>query len=207
KGLMADKKLLLDIYGYYGIYSDFITRTLVAQSVNGNINVFTNPATVRANLSNPALATTYSVPTNVKGDVTTYGYGISLTYALPSNFAVSANTTSDRLEGVPDGFTASFNAPKYRAGASITNTGFGFQNRLGFDITYRWQDEVTFQSDFATGQLPAYHTLDAQLSYRFPVEKVMLKVGGTNLLNQYYRNGFGNATIGGLYYVSIGYNL
>ncbi|MEO6681510.1 MAG: TonB-dependent receptor, partial [Ginsengibacter sp.] len=96
KGLMADKKLLIDVYGYYGIYSDFITRTLVAQSVNGNINVFTNPATVRANFSNPALATTYSVPTNVKGDVTTYGYGISFTYALPSNFAVSANTTSDR---------------------------------------------------------------------------------------------------------------
>ena len=207
KGLLAEKKLLIDIYGYYGIYKDFITRTLVAQSVNGNVNVLTNPATVRANLSNAALVTTYSVPTNVNGDVSTYGYGISLTYALPSNFAISANTTSDNLEGVPDGFVASFNAPKYRVGASFSNTGFGYQNRLGFDISYRWQDDVIFQSDFATGLVPAFQTLDGQFSYRFPAEKVLLKVGGTNLLNQYYRNGFGNATIGGLYYVSIGYNL
>ena len=207
KGLMADKKLLIDMYGYYGIYKDFITRKLIAQSVNGNVNVFTNPATVRANLNNAALSTTYSVPTNLADEVTTYGYGISLTYALPSNFAISANTTSDNLDGVPQGFTASFNAPKYRVGASIANTGFGYQKRMGFDISYRWQDDVIFQSDFATGLVPAFHTLDGQLSYRFPVEKVLLKVGGTNLLNQYYRNGFGNATIGGLYYVSIGYNL
>jgi hypothetical protein len=207
KGLLADKKLLVDMYGYYGIYNDFITRTLIAQSVNGNIDVLTNPATVRANLNNAALVTTYSVPTNVKGEVTTYGYGISLTYSLPSNFAISANTTSDNLDGVPEGFTASFNAPKYRVGALFTNTGFGYQNRLGFDISYRWQDDVTFQSDFATGLVPAFTTLDGQFSYRFPAEKVLLKVGGTNLLNQYYRNGFGNATIGGLYYVSIGYNL
>ena len=205
--MLADKKLLIDIYGYYGIYKDFITRTLIVQSVNGNINVLTNPATVRANLSNPNLTTTYSVPTNVKNDVTTYGYGISLTYALPQNFAISVNSSSDNLDNVPEGFIASFNSPKYRVGASFSNSGFGYQNRVGFDFSYRWQDNVTYQSDFATGLVPAFQTLDGQVNYRFPAEKVTLKVGGTNLLNQYYRNGFGNATIGGLYYVSIGYNL
>jgi len=195
------------MYGYYGIYKDFISRTLVAQSVNGDASVFSNPATVRANLNNPALITTYSVPVNVQDDVTTYGYGISLTYSLPRNFILSANTTSDNLDGVPEGFVASFNAPKYRVGATIGNTGFGFENRMGFDISYRWQDDVIYQSDFATGMVPAYHTLDGMVSYKFPVQKVLLKLGATNLLNQYYRNGFGNATIGGLYYVSIGYNI
>ena len=207
KGLVADKKLLIDLYGYYGIYKDFISRTLVAQSVNGDVSVFNDPATVRANLNNPALATTYSVPVNVADDVTTYGYGISLTYSLPRNFVLSANGSSDNLDGVPDGFIASFNTPKYRATANFSNTGFGFEKRLGFSLSYRWQDEVVYQSDFATGTLPAYHTLDGQVSYKFPVQKVLLKLGATNLLNQYYRNGFGNATIGGLYYVSVGYNI
>ena len=207
KGLLLEKRLLIDMYGYYGIYKDFISRTLVAQSVNGDASVFSNPATVRANLNNPALITTYSVPVNVQDDVTTYGYGISLTYSLPRNFILSANTTSDNLDGVPEGFVASFNAPKYRVGATIGNTGFGFENRMGFDISYRWQDDVIYQSDFATGMVPAYHTLDGMVSYKFPVQKVLLKLGATNLLNQYYRNGFGNATIGGLYYVSIGYNI
>jgi outer membrane receptor protein involved in Fe transport len=207
KGLLLEKRLLVDLYGYYGIYKDFITRTLIAQSVSGDINIFQNPNTVRANLANPLLATTYSVPTNVAGDVTTYGFGISLTYSLPHNFAISANSTSDNLEGVPEGFIASFNAPKYRVGATFSNTGFGFQNRFGFDFTYRWQDDVVYQGDFATGFVPAFHTLDGMVSYKFPAQKVLLKLGATNLLNQYYRNGFGNASIGGLYYVSIGYNL
>ncbi|HEV2831312.1 MAG TPA: TonB-dependent receptor, partial [Hanamia sp.] len=207
KGLLLEKRLLVDLYGYYGIYKDFITRTLIAQSVSGDVNVFQDPNTVRANLANPLLATTYSVPTNVAGDVTTYGFGISLTYSLPHNFAISANSTSDNLEGVPENFVASFNAPKYRVGATFSNTGFGFQNRFGFDFTYRWQDDVEYQGDFATGFVPAFHTLDGMVSYKFPAQKVLLKLGATNLLNQYYRNGFGNASIGGLYYVSIGYNL
>jgi len=49
--------------------------------------------------------------------------------------------------------------------------------------------------------------VDGQLSFKFPEQKVLLKLGATNLLNQYYRDGFGNATIGGIYYVSIGYNI
>ena len=28
KGLLLQKKMLIDIYGYYGIYSDFLSRTL-----------------------------------------------------------------------------------------------------------------------------------------------------------------------------------
>lgn len=207
KGLMANKRVLVDLYGYYGVYKDFITRTLVAQSVNGDAGVFSNPSTVAANLNDPNKVTVYSVPQNVKGDVSTYGYGLSVTYMLPGSFTIQAQGSSDNLEGVPEGFVASFNAPKYRAGVTFSNTGFGNQNRYGFNIVYRWQDDVTYQSDFATGPIPAFQTLDAQVSYKFPEQKVLLKLGGTNILNQYYRNGFGNATIGGLYYVSIGYNI
>jgi outer membrane receptor protein involved in Fe transport len=207
KGLLFNKKMLIDLYGYYGIYNDFITRTLVAQSVSGDVSVFSDPNTVRANLSDPTKVTTYSVPTNVENDVTTYGFGASITYSLPANFIIGGDVSSDNLDNVPEGFIASFNAPKYRAGVQFSNTGFGFEKRVGFNITYRWQDEVTYQGDFASGLLPAFQTVDAMVSYKFPVQKVLLKLGATNLLNQYYRNGFGNATIGGLYYVSIGYNV
>ncbi|MGN6541344.1 MAG: TonB-dependent receptor [Ginsengibacter sp.] len=207
KGLLFQKRLLIDLYGYYGVYKDFIARTLVAQSVNGDKSVFTDPATVRANLSDPTKVTTYSVPTNVEGNVNTYGFGLGLTYSLPHNFLIGANVSSDHLDKVPEGFIAGFNAPDYRAGATFSNTGFGKENRYGFNFTYRWQDDVNYQGDFANGLVPAFQTLDAQLSYKFPAQKVLLKIGGTNILNQYYRDGFGNATIGGLYYVSIGYNL
>ncbi len=208
KGLMAGKRLLLDAYGYYGIYSNFLSRTIIAQSVNGDKSVFTGSSDViKANLSNPALVTTYSIPINVSGDVNTYGFGISLTYALPHNFTLSGTVSSDNLDNVPENFQADFNAPKYRAGGTFANTGFAFQKRVGFNLTYRWQDDVNFEGDFANGFIPAYQTLDGQVSYKFPAQNVLLKIGATNLLNQYYRNGFGNSTIGGIYYVSIGYNI
>ena len=207
KGLLLNKRMLIDVYSYYGIYKNFITRTLVAQSVNGNINVFTDSNTIRANLSDPAKTTTYSVPANVKNDVSTYGFGVSVTYSLRSNFSIGGNVTSDNLDNVPEDFIAGFNTPKYRVGLNFSNSGFGFEKRYGFNFNYRWQDDVNYQGDFASGLVPAFQTLDGQVSYKFTKQKVLLKLGATNLLNQYYRDGFGNATIGGLYYVSIGYNL
>ncbi len=208
KGLVAKKKLLIDMYGYYGIYQNFLSRTIVAQSVNGDKSVFTGtPDQIKANLSNAALVTTYSIPVNVQNNVNTYGFGISLTYAMRHNFSLTGTASSDNLDKVPANFQADFNAPKYRAGITFSNTGFGFQRRYGFSVTYRWQDDVNFQGDFANGLIPAYQTVDGQISFRFPPQKIMLKLGATNLLNQYYRNGFGNSTIGGIYYVSVGYNI
>lgn len=208
KGLLFNKRMLIDMYGYYGIYSDFLSRVIVAQSVDNNKNVFTGtPDQIRANLSNNKLVTTYSIPVNVQGDVKTYGFGLSLTYSLHHNFTISGTASSDNLDNVPSNFQADFNAPKYRAGITFANTGFGFEKRLGFNLSYRWQDEIDFQGDFANGVIPAFQTVDGQFSYKFTPQKVLLKIGATNLLNQYYRNGFGNATIGGVYYVSIGYNI
>ncbi len=208
KGLLAQKRLLIDLYGYYGIYSNFISRTIIAQSVNGDKSVFTgSPEQIKANLSNPALVNTYSIPVNISEDVNTYGFGISLTYSLPRNFAISGTVSSDNLDKLPANFQSDFNAPKYRAGVTFSNTGFGSQKRVGFNLTYRWQDDVNFEGDFGNGVIPAYQTVDGQISYKFPAQNVLLKVGATNLLNQYYRNGFGNATMGGIYYVSFGYNI
>ena len=203
KGLLLHKKLLIDIYGYYGIYKDFIARTLVAQSVSGNAN----DVTIQNVVSNSPLVTIYSVPTNITSQVKTYGFGVGIDYSLPRDFSIGVNASSDKITDVPAGFVAAFNAPLYRVGAYIANSGFGYNNRLGFNISWRWQDDVDYQGDFANGHVPAYNTVDGQISYKFPVEKILLKLGATNLFNQYYRNGFGNAAIGGLYYVSFGYNL
>jgi len=50
-------------------------------------------------------------------------------------------------------------------------------------------------------------TVDAQFSYKLPKSKSILKIGANNLLNQYYYNAVGNSYVGGLYYVSFGYNI
>ncbi|HVZ95354.1 MAG TPA: TonB-dependent receptor [Chitinophagaceae bacterium] len=208
KGLLAQKRLLIDLYGYYGIYNDFLSRRVVAQSVNGDASVFSGtPDQIKANLNDPSKVTTYSIPYNVSGNVDTYGAGLSLEYQLPRNYLIGGNITTDNLSNVPEGFQADFNAPAYRWGLTFGNSGFGPKNRVGFNINYRWQDKVNFEGDFANGIIPAYQTVDGQLSYKFPAQKILLKIGGTNLFNQYYRDGFGNASLGAVYYVSIGYNI
>jgi hypothetical protein len=142
---------------------------------------------------------------NAAGNVKAYGWGASLEYILPANFVVSGNISSDVLKDVPAGFRADFNSPKYRTNLTLANTAFGEEKRLGFSATWRWQEGFFFQSDFATADLPAIHTIDAQLSYR--VLRSLFKIGATNLLDSPYRNGVGNATIGGMYYISYGYNI
>jgi len=100
RGLLAQKKLLIDMYGYYGIYKNFITRPTFAQPVNGDPSIFTNPATVQAVLANRSMAGIYSVPQNLKGDVLTYGFGISGTYLFPKNYELYIQGSSDHLEKV-----------------------------------------------------------------------------------------------------------
>jgi outer membrane receptor for ferrienterochelin and colicin len=197
KGVVADNKLLIDIYGYYGQYENFLARALVVQSKTGNIG----------GLGSASTRQVYSVPVNTEAIVKTYGYGLGLEYRLPGNFVITVNGSSDVLQNVPAGYVAFFNSPKYRANVILGNSMLGKRKNIGFNIAYRWQDSYFFEGDFATGEVPAIHTLDAQVSYKIPKTKSLFKLGANNLLNQYYYHAPGNPSIGGLFYVSYSYNI
>ena len=197
KGLLMDSKLLIDMYGYYGNYTNFTGRVIVAQSKSGSPIAQADADTGQI----------YSVPINSSEKIKTYGFGIGMDYRLPANFSLSLNLASDNLPDVPSGLIASFNSPKYKLNASIGNSGFGKAKRLGFNVAYRWQDEFFFQSDLANGNLPSVQTVDAQISYKLPSTKSIIKLGANNLFNQYYYNAIGNSYVGGLYYVSFGFNV
>jgi hypothetical protein len=201
KGLLMDSKLLVDLYGYYGQYTDFLARTDVVQSKSGDP---LTPPDAEGGSSNGQI---YSVPINSTAKVKAYGFGIGFDYRLPLNFTLSFNLASDNLTDVPKNFVASFNSPKYKLNASFGNIGFGKDKRLAFNVAYRWQDAFYFEGDLANGNLPVVQTLDGQFSYKLPKIKSLLKFGATNLLNQYYYDAVGNSFIGGLYYVSFGYNI
>jgi outer membrane receptor protein involved in Fe transport len=196
KGLLAENKLLIDVYGYYGQYQDFLSRINTVQITNGL--PITNPLVKTRNVS---------VPLNAPDKVKTNGFGLSLDYRLPLNFTIGANVSSDELKDVPADFSAYFNAPKYKTNLTIGNTAFGPNKRLGASLAYRWQQGFYYQGDFANGNLPDVNTLDAQISLKLPASKSVVKFGANNLLNQYYYNAIGNSQIGGLYYVSFGYNV
>ena len=195
KGLIGNK-FLIDVYAYRGQYTDFIIRNLVVQSKTGN----------PADLAVASNRTLYSIPGNNPTKVKTYGFGLSLDYSLPKGFVVSGNFSSDVLKDIAEELSA-FNSPKYRANISIGNAGFGYKKQFGFNVVYKWQDDFYYVGDFANGHIEDVQTVDAQVSYRMPNIKSVFKLGANNLLNQYYRTAAGNPSIGGLYYVSYGYNI
>ncbi len=197
KGLI-NKNILIDAYGYFGRYDNFLGRTVVLQALTPG-----NPL----DLFSPSTRRSISVADNSSGKVTTYGFGASIDYVLPRNWMLSANISSDKIKDVPPGFITFFDAPSYRLMAAIGNTGFGYQKRFGFNVNLRNQDGFYFESDFRQGDLPGYTTVDGQISYKFPEQKILLKLGGTNIFNKYYRTAFGNPAIGGIFYVSFGYNV
>jgi len=206
KGLFA-KRILVDVYAYWAKYKDFLGGVTVIQSNNGSPAglIGYNPDFTPGNAS--LTRSVYSVSVNQTTDVTTNGWGASVEYLLPKNFSVSGNVYSDMIGPTPVGFVTYFNTPKTRVNAAFNNSGFGPKNLLGFSIVYRWLDGFHYDGTFASGEVPSYKTIDAMVSLKFPKTKSLLKVGGTNIFNKYYRTGYGNPQIGGLYYISFGWNV
>ena len=198
RGLLTPQ-LLIDVYGYRSRFKDFIARVAVARGSSGN------PANAAVDLASPFTSENFSFVTNTDVNVTSYGWGIGGEYRFYKGYTLAANFSSDVLKDVPDGFIAFFNTPKYRYNISVSNEAV--TRNLGFNVLYRWQDKVDWQGTFGSGPIPAYGTLDAQVSYRILPAKIIIKLGGSNVLNKYYYSAFGNPRVGGLYYISLGYNL
>ncbi len=201
KGLIA-QRLLIDVYAYWATYKDFLSSVQVLQARN-------QPSAPAGYLdlldANKRIG--YSISVNTPGNVKTMGWGVSAEYLMPKNYSVSANLYSDEIGDLPVGFTSYFNTPKYRTNIAFNNSGFLKDNRYGFSVVYRWVDKFFYEGTFGSGQMPSYGTLDAVISYKFPVSKSLVKLGATNVFNKYYSTGWGNPSIGGLYYVSFGWNV
>ncbi|MES2797449.1 MAG: hypothetical protein V4683_15870, partial [Bacteroidota bacterium] len=77
---------------------------------------------------------------------------------------------------------------------------------IGFNLNLKWQEKFLWQSALATGYVPSYTTLDAQITYTPHSNKISLKWGATNLFNQYYYNFLAGPSVGGFYYLTVSYH-
>ncbi|HVS94906.1 MAG TPA: TonB-dependent receptor, partial [Puia sp.] len=188
KGVIADN-LLLDVYGFYAQYTNFIGLTVLVHDPFAT-------GSYQQNALN-----TFGMYTNSATKVNTVGAGISIEYKLPSGFIASGNYAFNNISGGDNGQETDFNTPKNKFNLSLSN--YSIAKYYGFDVTYRWQQEYLYQSSFITGMTPAFGTLDAQISMKIPrMTSSVIKIGASNLLNKYYVDAIGNANIGGLYYIS-----
>jgi len=185
KGLIGEK-LLVDMYAYAGHYEDFLGRNVLYQ---------------------PGTNQVYSTVVNSSTKVKTHGFGLGFDYQLPNNFSAFLNAYSDEITDVPSGFQSFFNTPKYRLNIGFANSGLGKSKHFGFNAILHWQDAFMWDGELANGPVNAFTSVDAQVSYKITNIKSVIKLGGSNIFNHYYKNAFANPEVGGLYYISFGYNL
>jgi outer membrane receptor protein involved in Fe transport len=206
RGIIA-QKLTIDAYTYLSNYTNFFGTVYFVQAKNGpqQINPQDPTKYYGPQLINDPTHNVYGMQVNSDGVIKTFGWSIGIDYSLPLNFKINGNISYNKLSKAPAGFFTQYNTPDYRVNIGIGNDDV-YKN-VGFDIIYQYQDAFFYQGNFAVGNVAAYNTVDAQLNYRLPLLKLSFKIGATDLLNHYYQNAFGNPMIGGLYYVSVGYNV
>ena len=211
-------RLLVDVDFYYNSYRDFIAQVeaYVPQTTNGvalntgtDLNVI---ATALNTTSVPAGGTTtgqarYRLWTNSQSQVYTYGGSLGLRYNIASGYLAGANATYTRLDRTEngDGLEDGFNTPQWIYNLSFANEN-AYQN-FGFGLNFRHQVSYYSQTFLVNGSVPAFSSLDAQVSYYVPEAQVRLKLGASNVLNNYYVTYLGGPSVGGLYYLTVSYGL
>ncbi|NPA38054.1 MAG: TonB-dependent receptor plug domain-containing protein [Chlorobi bacterium] len=193
KGLLLNKKLFIDAYIYYNRYKGFEASQLLAQYDTPNPD---------ENDSYTVYQTYFSTDNNV----TSMGWALSIDYLFRNGILLKANVANNQLlDGIDDpGVEANYNTPEYRTNISIGHNRI--IKNLGFNVNFHWQSSFTWEGSFGTAEIPAYATIDAHATYKFPSINTSIKLGASNLTNHYYTTSFGSSQIGGLYYVTLIYD-
>ena len=216
---LIQNKLYVDAFYFHSKYTDFIAAQSFYQPNSGQLADFATNAyrTLQINFNN-------------FNEIFVNGWGIGAEYGLGRGFTISGNfahqvgtvTLRDAQGNVINDNAGApiikrkmsnpevaqkgrnfFISPENRYNITLSNPRL--TDRLGATLTYRWTDQTWVEQGTTAGDiwLPSWTSLDAQVSYKVPSFKSTVKLGGTNLLNHYYAQGYGLARIGGLYYLSI----
>ena len=190
KGLFLGKKLFLDTYAFYNKYKGFEAVQLVAQLAED------------AGTEKDLLYQTYFTTDQ---PVSSLGWAVGMDYMTPLGILIRSNVAYNKLlESInAPGVEAGFNSPEYRANLSVGH--HAIIPNLGFNVNFHWQSGFLWEAGFGAADIPAFTTLDAHISYKVSAIKTVFKMGGSNLLNNYYTTSFGSAQIGGLFYISLVY--
>ena len=199
RGIFLEGDLQLDIDFYYNRYNDFIAQ------VEMNIPRTTIVDSIPFYLNDRSKQDRYRMWTNSHTTAYNYGAGMGVRYSLPGNFNASGNVTYARLQRKSDndGLEDGFNTPRWIVNVSLANEHL-YKN-IGATLTWRWQSDYYWQSFLVNGNVPAYQTVDAQVSSRW--KKFSVKAGASNLFNHYYHSFLGGPSIGGFYYTTLTYNI
>lgn len=192
------EKLFVDVSYYHSWYTNFIGYKIGVD--------------VDWTLLYPSNARVYRVSANAVDEVTTQGLSIGANYFFRKYLGFACNYSWNELNrhGSADPLIPAFNTPLHKYNIGINgrdidgNVGSFKFNHWGYSINWKWQEGFTFEgSPQFTGIVPAYGMLDVQLSKQLPEEKMTLKMGASNLLDNRVIQVYGGPRVGRMIYASI----
>lgn len=201
-------RLLLDIGYYFSRYQDFLINTVVIRPDNPVItNGSINPAATADILDGKIRA--FQLYTNAADKVSIQGISTGFTYFLPKNYRLHGNVSwSDfnLLDADPNNIPA-FNTPQWKTNIVFSNPTWA--DRWSYSLAWHWQSAFDWYGTFTSlspGKIPAYSLFDAQISYKIPTLKTTVKLGASNLFNNYVVQAYGSPAVGGIYYLSLNFD-
>ncbi len=205
-------KVAIDLSGYFNMYKNFISNTTVVAPYYGDVELTQIIPGTQTPIAISALGDgdvqPYQTYTNSDKDINSYGVNVGVDAKILGNFDIGVNYTFTELDfnraSAPD-FRTNFNSPKHKVKASFGNTAL-FEN-FGFNINYRWSDDIFWEATFGDGDIESYSVLDAQVNYSVPSIKSIFKLGGSNILGDEYFSAIGTGSVGSIFYISWGVNL
>ncbi|WP_375443462.1 carboxypeptidase-like regulatory domain-containing protein [uncultured Fibrella sp.] len=207
------KKLFVDAYYYYSVYTDFIGSAVLIQPT---ASAAPGLLDLKSGVFGGSTRKAYSLPANSSQDITASGWAIGLNYALEKGYVISGNISNNNLNNfVPSDEVqySGFNTPKYRYNLTFTKRATN-ASKIGFSVNLKHQDQFVWESSivqpseasvtpFNNTIVPAIDNLDAQVSYKLTSIKSIVKVGGTNILGTPYFQAYGSSTVGSMFYIGL----
>ena len=194
------KKLFLDISYYYSWYYDFLGFKIGAKVDWPSGSPFVQSVNI------------YRVTANSKDVVTTQGFTIGANYFYKKYLGFAVNYSYNNLDrqGSTDPLIPAFNTPshKYNIGINgrdiVSILGSFKLINWGYGFNWKWQEGFLFEgSPQFTGYVPSYGMFDAQFNKGYMDNKLTLKIGASNLLDNKIIQVFGGPAIGRMIYVSV----
>ncbi|MCZ2394544.1 MAG: carboxypeptidase-like regulatory domain-containing protein [Chitinophagales bacterium] len=192
--------LYIDWNAYFNWYKDFITQGRVVAKKSFEHK---KAPVAGAETGSPKVISPYY---NVNNRVTSWGSGIALSYKLPKGLNANANYSYLGFNsGDIDEKKIDFNSPTHMFNVGFSGTNVG-NSSVGFNVAYRWQNEFWWYSTFGSGNIEAFGSLDASLSYNLKNSNTTIKAGATNIAGPDYNTNIGAPMIGRTFFVGLTYD-
>jgi iron complex outermembrane recepter protein len=197
----GSRGVYFDWNAYLNMYKDFITQVTVVNIEQTSHKGNPLPGVNQVLAGQASSPTTWRPYVNISEKVKSWGTSFGITYKFFRDWSLRTNYNylDLKAEAGVDVDDLGFNSPNHMFNVGFSNPKMG-GTPAGIDVSFRWQSDIAWASDFGDGTVESFGTLDAQLNYTVDKWGTVFKVGGTNLTGPEYRTNVGGPYIGRIIY-------